>query len=288
MLTYSRYRRRIGDTVNNGVAWKTPSCICQWCIKSEVFCGNCWKLRRVAGEARSLTENALSIWIVIFTVHLQQTEISERKLFIFHLRIDVAPAPLYHTSWRQHMSTPLLDNISTTSLLLPFKDPTFTVHTLNTPQSPLSYAWLPNLGILRTLCPRSTKGLPGTEGHFIVVLCHLFWCVGLLCLGCPYWQTTLPIYPPHQTSIVVNIEFAWNYAGSNSNYYNFMRIMQLWKSPNSANKFQNYSSVGDSWIPVWVVATVGSCGRLPARPAIHCGRNTDFRQVWKKYSYLHD
>ena len=33
---------------HNGVAWKTPSCICscQWCIKLEVFCGNCWMLRR--------------------------------------------------------------------------------------------------------------------------------------------------------------------------------------------------------------------------------------------------
>ena len=48
MSTYSRYRRRIGDTVNNGVAWKMPSCICscQRCIKSEVFCRNCWTLRR--------------------------------------------------------------------------------------------------------------------------------------------------------------------------------------------------------------------------------------------------
>ena len=32
-----------------------------------------------------MTENALSILIVIFSVQLQQTEISERKLFIFHL-----------------------------------------------------------------------------------------------------------------------------------------------------------------------------------------------------------
>ena len=90
MSTYSLYRRWIGDTVNNGVAWKTPSCICsyQWCIKSEVFCGNCWTLRRwVAGEACNMMENALSIWIVIFSVHLQQTEISERKLFIFHLSL---------------------------------------------------------------------------------------------------------------------------------------------------------------------------------------------------------
>ena len=35
-----------------------------------------------------------------------------------------------------------------------------------------------------------------------------------------------------------------------SNCYYFMRITQLWKSPNYANKFQNYSFVGDSWIPV--------------------------------------
>ena len=41
-------RRYTTDTVNNGVAWKTPSCICncQWCIKSEVFCSNCWMLRQ--------------------------------------------------------------------------------------------------------------------------------------------------------------------------------------------------------------------------------------------------
>ena len=32
-----------------------------------------------------MTENALSILSVIFFVQLQQTEISERKLFIFHL-----------------------------------------------------------------------------------------------------------------------------------------------------------------------------------------------------------
>ena len=53
MSTYSQYSRRIGDTVNNGVAWKTPSCICscQWCIKSKVFCSNCWMLRRRLGAA---------------------------------------------------------------------------------------------------------------------------------------------------------------------------------------------------------------------------------------------
>ena len=54
MSTYSRYRRRISDTVNNGVAWKTPSCICscQWCIKSVVFCGNCWMLLEAATGCR--------------------------------------------------------------------------------------------------------------------------------------------------------------------------------------------------------------------------------------------
>ena len=61
--------------------------------------------------------------------------------------------------------------------------------------------------------------------------------------------------------IVIYIEFAWNYAGFNSNYFYFMRHTQLWKSPNYSNKSLNYSSVGDSWIPV------------------HCGRNTHFRQI---------
>ena len=60
----------------------------QWCIKSEVCCGDGWELRRVASEAHNMMENALSIWIVIFSVHLQQTEILERKLFIFHLWFD--------------------------------------------------------------------------------------------------------------------------------------------------------------------------------------------------------
>ena len=56
-------------------------------IVLKVFqcCGDSWKLRQIAGEARNMTENALSILIVIFSIQLQQTEISERKLFIFHL-----------------------------------------------------------------------------------------------------------------------------------------------------------------------------------------------------------
>ena len=37
----------------------------------------------IANEARNMTENALSILIVIFSVQLEQTEISERKPFIF-------------------------------------------------------------------------------------------------------------------------------------------------------------------------------------------------------------
>ena len=45
-------------------------------------CGDCWKLRRVAGKASSMTENALSI-LIIFSVQLQQTETSDRKQFIF-------------------------------------------------------------------------------------------------------------------------------------------------------------------------------------------------------------
>ena len=53
-------------------------------------CGDCWKLRRVAGKAHNMTENALSILIVIFSGHLQQTNNSGRKLFIFHHSGDTA------------------------------------------------------------------------------------------------------------------------------------------------------------------------------------------------------
>ena len=100
----STCRQQIADRVNNGVAWKTLSCICscQLCIKSEVCCGTVgrcgdgWKLRRITGKARNMMENALSILIVIFSVQLQQTEIWERKLFIFHLWVLIrthTPAP---------------------------------------------------------------------------------------------------------------------------------------------------------------------------------------------------
>ena len=46
-------------------------------------CGDCWKLQRLTGEACNMMENALSILIAIFSVQLQQTETSDRKLFIF-------------------------------------------------------------------------------------------------------------------------------------------------------------------------------------------------------------
>ena len=46
-------------------------------------CGACWKLQQVAGEACNMTANALFI-LIIFSVQLQQTEISDRKPFILH------------------------------------------------------------------------------------------------------------------------------------------------------------------------------------------------------------
>ena len=65
-------------------------------------CGDCWKLRRVAGEAHNMKENALCILIVIFSVHLQQTENSSRKLFIFHHSGDTADMEEYlRVFWQQ-------------------------------------------------------------------------------------------------------------------------------------------------------------------------------------------
>ena len=52
-------------------------------------CSDCWKLRRVAGEACNMMENALSIFI--FSVQLQQTEISDKKLFIFQHGTPLVP-----------------------------------------------------------------------------------------------------------------------------------------------------------------------------------------------------
>ena len=57
-----------------------------WEMNAGVSIGysNCWRLqRRAAGEAANMMENALSIVIVIFSAQHQQTETSDRKLFIF-------------------------------------------------------------------------------------------------------------------------------------------------------------------------------------------------------------
>ena len=62
-------------------------------------CGDSWKLCRVAGEASNMTGNALSILIVIFSAQLQQTEISERKLFIFHLGLQIFIHAFHHFPW---------------------------------------------------------------------------------------------------------------------------------------------------------------------------------------------
>ena len=56
-----------------------PNCL--W--NRRFYNGGCWKLQWVVSEARNMTENALAILIVIFPVKFQQTEISDRKLFIF-------------------------------------------------------------------------------------------------------------------------------------------------------------------------------------------------------------
>ena len=113
----------------------------QWCgledailqlpivYKSKVCCGNVgcwgngWQLRRVAGEACNVTENALSI-LVIFSVQLQQTEISEIKLFIFHhgfcwaLRFGTFMfQPLWNLSSRNRVTpVSILDGVSVGSL----------------------------------------------------------------------------------------------------------------------------------------------------------------------------
>ena len=85
----STYRQRIDRLARRHLAFA----VANYALNprfAAVTVGSCgdswkWKLRRVAGEASNMAENALSILIVIFSVHLQQTEISERKLFIFHL-----------------------------------------------------------------------------------------------------------------------------------------------------------------------------------------------------------
>ena len=72
---------------------KTCICSCQLCIKLDFCCGDYWKLQQLASKAPNMMENALSILIVIFSKQLQQTEISERKLFIFQHSCSVGITP---------------------------------------------------------------------------------------------------------------------------------------------------------------------------------------------------
>ena len=83
----STYRQRIDSLARRHLAFAVANCALnpRFAAVTVGSCGDSWKLRWVAGEASNMTENALSILIVIFSVQLQQTEISERKLFIFHL-----------------------------------------------------------------------------------------------------------------------------------------------------------------------------------------------------------
>ena len=57
---------------------------CNAMTSTGLGCRLGWKLRRVAGEAQNMMENALSILIVIFSIQLKQTETSDRKLCVFH------------------------------------------------------------------------------------------------------------------------------------------------------------------------------------------------------------
>ena len=85
-----KLRRQLEAAVTAG------SCDDSWKLRRQLeaaatagSCDDSWKLRRVAGEASNMTEDALSILIVIFSAQLQQTKISERKLFIFHLGEEI-------------------------------------------------------------------------------------------------------------------------------------------------------------------------------------------------------
>ena len=64
----STYRRRINGLGRRHLALAVANCV----LNRRFNTLRRWKLRRVAG---SMTENALSILIVIFSVQLQQTEI---------------------------------------------------------------------------------------------------------------------------------------------------------------------------------------------------------------------
>ena len=83
----STYRQRIDRLARRHLAFAVANCALnpRFAAVTVGSCGDSWKLQWVAGEASNMTENALSILINIFSTQLQQTEISERKLFIFHL-----------------------------------------------------------------------------------------------------------------------------------------------------------------------------------------------------------
>ena len=82
----STYRQRIDRLGRYHLAFAVANCALnpRFAAVTVGSCGDSWKLRQAAGEASNMMENALSI-LIIFSAQLQQTEISERKLFIFHL-----------------------------------------------------------------------------------------------------------------------------------------------------------------------------------------------------------
>ena len=98
MATTSINKRLCQHTVNESIiqstraglerrhlAFAVANCVLnrRFAVATVGSCGDCLKLRRVAGKACNMTENALSIVIVIFSIQLQQTKISDRKLLIF-------------------------------------------------------------------------------------------------------------------------------------------------------------------------------------------------------------
>ena len=70
--------------------------------------------------------------------------------------------------------------------------------------------------------------------------------------------------PPSQPSIVVYIEFAWNYAHFNLNDY-FMKTMHLLKPQSYVLSSKSHSSIGPMSIPVWTKAGIGDNAANPSR-----------------------
>ena len=80
----STYRQRIHGLGRRHLAFAVANFVLNLMFAAAAP-GSCGGLPVRAGD---MTENALFILIVIFSVQLQQTEISERKLFIFHLGLE--------------------------------------------------------------------------------------------------------------------------------------------------------------------------------------------------------